>query len=182
MSEDLGGMSEAPGPSPDQAGAPDLASAAVRAAGAALLGAGIWIGSAGPIGLTWGLIAVAVFIGWLVGSATRSGAYGPRMRGRPTRTQEGATDRPAATRARSDPRVRGIAVAASLFAWVLGLVGVYLYSLAAIPDLAGLGPGGSDLSERIGSTSFVSFYAQQFGPIDLLEVAALVVAAWWTSR
>src|SRR3989304_79720 len=85
----------------------------LRAVGAAILGAGIWIGFAGPLSvtlglnITWGLVAVAAFIGWLIGSATRSGAHG-------------AEPRPSA------PSVRAIAVGGALFAWLAALVGGYL--------------------------------------------------------
>lgn len=129
-----------------QPAAPALPSAALRALGAALLGAGIWIGLAGPLNVTWGLIAVAVFVGWLVGSAAK---------------------------------VRQIAIGGALAAWGLGLVGVYLYSLATLP---GLGPPGTSLTERIAATPITAFYAQQFGPVDVVEAAALVAAAWWSAR
>lgn len=145
---------------------PDVAAASLRAVGAAILGAGIWIGFAGPLSVTLGLnitsglVAVAAFIGWLIGSATRSGAHG-------------AEPRPSA------PSVRAIAVGGALFAWLLALVGVYLYSLAALPSL---GPAGSSLAERMAATPIVDFYAQQLGPIDAVEVVVLLVAAWWSSR
>jgi hypothetical protein len=89
--------------------APGLAPAALRAVGAALLGAGIWIGLAGPFGVTWGLVAVALFVGWLIGSVTRS----------PT--------------GHSEPRVRAIAAAGGALAWLLALAGVYVY-LSAQPS------------------------------------------------
>jgi hypothetical protein len=135
--------------------APGSAAAALRALGAAVLGAGVWIGLAGPFAVTWGLLAVALFVGWLVGSAARSGATVPR------------------------PRLQAVAVGGALFAWVTALVGVYLYSLAALPSL---GPAGTSLSERIAATSIVSFYGQQFGPIDALEGAFVLLAAWWSAR
>ncbi len=128
----------------------------VRAIGAAVLGAGIWIGLAGPFGVTWGLLAVALFIGWLVGSATRGATPAPRMTTR-----------------------RAVAVGGALFAWLLALAGVYLYSLATLPSF---GPAGSSLGERIAATPITTFYAQQFGPLDVVDVALLVLAAWWTSR
>lgn len=138
-----------------ESAAPGLAPAALRAVGAALLGAGVWIGLAGPFAVTWGLLAVALFVGWLVGSAARSGSTA------------------------SGPRVRAIAVGGALFAWVLALAGVYLYSLATLPSL---GPAGASLSERIAATSILDFWGQQFGPIDALEGVLLVLAAWWSAR
>jgi len=154
MSEPIG--RDAP-PSAREGTAPTLhlLPAAARTLGAAVLGAGIWIGFAGPLQLTWGLVAVAVFVGWLVGSAARSGAKRP------------------------DGRVRAVAVGGALLAWPLSLVGVYLYSLAALP---GLGPAGSSLTERIAATPIVAFYAPQVGPIDVIEVLALLAAAWWSAR
>jgi hypothetical protein len=134
---------------------PSLAPAVLRAVGAAVLGAGVWIGLAGPLVVTWGLLAVALFVGWLVGSSARSGMTTP---------QSG---------------LRAVAVGGALFAWILALAGVYLYSLATLPSL---GPAGTSLSGRIAATSIFSFYGQQFGPIDALEGVLLVVAAWWSAR
>jgi hypothetical protein len=134
---------------------PGLAPAVLRAVGAAVLGAGVWIGLAGPFAVTWGLPAVALFVGWLVGSSARSGSTA------------------------SGSRLRAVAVGGALFAWVLALAGVYLYSLATLPSL---GPAGTSLSERIAATPILSFYGQQFGPIDALEGVLLVVAAWWSAR
>jgi hypothetical protein len=135
-----------------------LAQAALRAVGAAVLGAGVWIGLAGPFAVTWGLLAVALFVGWLVGSSARSG--------QPDRSGSGS-------------RIRAVAVSGALFAWVLALAGVYLYSLAALPSL---GPPGTSLSERIAATSILDFWGPQFGPIDVLEGVLLVLAAWWSAR
>jgi hypothetical protein len=115
----------------------------------------VWIGLAGPFAVTWGLLAVALFVGWLIGSAARSGASG------------------------SGRRIQAVAVGGALFAWLVALVGVYLYSLAALPSL---GPAATSLSERIAATPIVSFYAQQFGPIDALEAVLLQLAAWWSAR
>ena len=69
-----------PAAAPTDTSGPGIAPAALRAVGAAVLGAGIWIGLAGPLNVTWGLVAVAIFVGWLVGSETRTGARfrGPR--------------------------------------------------------------------------------------------------------
>lgn len=138
---------------------PGIAPAALRAVGAAVLGAGVWIGLAGPFAVTWGILAVALFVGWLVGSAARSEP----------------TTRPRAT----GSRLRAVAVGGALLAWVLALAGVYLYSLVALPSL---GPAGTSLSERIAATSIFAFYGQQFGPVDALEVVLLVLAAWWSAR
>jgi hypothetical protein len=145
--------------------APGLAAAAMRAIGAAVLGAGVWIGLAGPLGVTWGLLAVALFVGWLVGSSARSGS-----------PASGAT---ASAASAAGSRIRAVAVGGALFAWVLALAGVYLYSLATLPSL---GAAGTSLSERIAATSILDFWGQQFGPIDALEGVLLVLAAWWSAR
>ncbi len=88
---------------------PQLLPAAARTLGAAVLGAGIWIGSAGPLQLTWGLVAVAAFVGWLIGSAARSSAPRP------------------------DPRVRALAVGGAVLTWLISLIGVYVY-LSILPS------------------------------------------------
>jgi hypothetical protein len=137
---------------------PDLSAGLLRAVGAAVLGAGIWIGVAGPLGARAGLLAVALFVGWLVGSAARSGA-GAR-----------------------GPAVGGVAVAGGLLTWVLALVGVYVYSLAVIPDLPGGATAGADLVARMRETPITEFYAPQFGLLDVFQGVVLLVAAWWTAR
>lgn len=125
--------------------------AGLRALGAALLGAGIWIGLAGPLQFTWGLLAVAVFVGWLIGTAARS------------------------TTASPDRRVRIIAGAGGLLAWLASLVGVYLY-LSALP----YGPAQS--GHLVGSLSIVDYYAQNLSVLDLIEGLLAVAAAWWSAR
>jgi hypothetical protein len=77
--------------------------------------------------------------------------------------------------------VRWVAVAAAVLAWVLALIAIYLYSLAAIPALPGA-TGGGDLFQRIRETSILTFYAQSFGILDAIEGAVLVLVAWWSSR
>jgi len=152
----------------------DLAPAVARAIGAAILGAGIWIGLAGPLNVTWGLLAVAIFVGWLVGSATRSGAGA-----RAFATGVDSRGTGVAERRVPDRRLRFLAVGGALLAWLLALVGVYFYSLAALPSF---GAAGSTLPERIAGTPILAFYAQQFGPLDAIDAAALAAAAWWSAR
>jgi hypothetical protein len=149
--------------------ADDLWGAAFRAFGAAVIGAGIWAGLAGPLGLTVGIVVVAAFVGWLIGSAARSGWRAPRP----------SAAAPAVT---APAVVRRVAVAAAVVTWLLALVGVYVYSLAVIPGLPGTTGSGIDLGERIRETSIVSFYAQSFGPLDVIDAAVLFVSAWWSAR
>lgn len=132
--------------------------AALRTLGAALLGAGIWIGVAGPFGARLGLVAVAIFVGWLIGSSARQGA------------------------AATDGRLPAIAVGGGAVAWVLALVGVYVYSLAVIPDLPGATSAGSDLLTRLRDTPITAFYAPQVGLLDFLQGALLLGTAWWSAR
>ena len=148
----------------------DLWGVAFRAFGAALIGAGIWAGLAGPLGLTVGIVVVAAFIGWLIGSAARSGWRAPR----PTAGMQAVTAPP--------PAVRRIAVAAASVAWLLALIGVYVYSLAVIPGLPGTTGPVIDLGARIRETSIVSFYALSFGPLDVIDAAVLLITAWWSAR
>jgi len=155
---------------------------AIRAFGAAVLGAGVWAVAAGPLGVTVGLIVVAAFAGWLIGTAAR-GSDASRRR----RTRAGAAvDDGSSGRADADARrlrvVRTVAVSAAVFGWLLALVAVYLYSLAAIPGLPGGAAASTDLAERIRQTSIVAFYAQSFGLLDVLEGAILIATAWWAAR
>lgn len=128
-----------------------LVAAGMRAAGAAVVGAVAWTVLAGPVQLTWGIVAVAVAVGWFVGAAARSGAGG---RG---------------------SRVALVAGAAGALAWLLALVGVYVY-LAALPS------GAAESGGLTGSPSILDFYAGEFGLLDFVEGVAVVVAAWWSAK
>jgi hypothetical protein len=160
----------------------DLARAALRAFGAAVLGAAVWAVLGGPFGLTVGLVVVAAFVGWLIGSSARPASDARR---RPAAYRRSQVTAPAASSAQataSSPTVRRIAVAAAIVAWALALAGIYVYSLAAIPALPGGGGTGTDLGQRIRETPILTFYAQSFGILDAIEGAILIVAAWWSSR
>ena len=123
--------------------------AALRASGAALGGAVAWAVLGGPFGVTVGLVVVAAFVGWLIGTSARP--------------------------------VRWIAVAAALAAWLVALVAIYAFSLAAIPALPG-GADGTSLLDRLRETPILSFYGQSFGILDAIEGAVVIGVAWWSSR
>jgi hypothetical protein len=156
----------------------DLGRSATRAVSAALLGAFVWAVVGGPLGLTVGLLVVAAFVGWLIGSSARAGSV-PRRR--PGIVHPSPAPAPTRVRPAGPNAVRWIAVAAAVVAWLLALVAIYAYSLAAIPALPG-GTGGEDVFQRIRDTSILTFYAQSFGILDAIEAGVLVLAAWWSSR
>lgn len=159
----------------------DLAPAALRAFGAAVVGAAVWVVLGGPFGLTVGLVVVAAFVGWLIGSSARPASDARRRPAAYRRSQEAAPAASSPQAIASSPTVRRIAVAAAIIAWALALAGIYVYSLAAIPALPGGGTG-TDLGQRIRETPILTFYAQSFGILDAIEGAVLIVAAWWSSR
>lgn len=136
----------------------DVPAALLRTLGAALLGAGLWVFVGGPLGAHVGLLAIALFAGWMIGAAARSGAG-----------------------SRGGPAVP-VALAGALVAWALALTGVYVYSLAAIPGLPGADASGTDLVSRMRDTPIGTFYAAQFGLLDALEGVLLLGTAWWTAR
>jgi hypothetical protein len=159
----------------------DLGRAATRALGAALFGAFVWAVVGGPLGLTVGLLVIAAFVGWLIGSSARAGSV-PRSRPGIAHASTRPATAPAAPRPPAPDAVRWIAVAAAVLAWVLALIAIYLYSLAAIPALPGAIGGGADIFQRIRETSIFTFYAQSFGILDAIEAGVLVLVAWWSSR
>ncbi|OGN81041.1 MAG: hypothetical protein A2X23_10340 [Chloroflexi bacterium GWC2_73_18] len=146
-----------PDPSaPPATAPPDLRAAALYGAGVAPLGAGLWIGAT-ALDVQAGLLAVAIFAGWLIGTTTTAGAWRGAARGR-------------------DRRVTLLALTAAGAAWLTAQAGGYLYQMATTPGAT------TTLGERIATTSILDFYAQQASPLDALALAVLLAVAAWSAR
>jgi hypothetical protein len=110
-----------------------------------------------PIGLTWGLIAVGVGGGWLIGRAVRHGAW----RGLP------------------HPRnwsLRILAVVLALVAWLIGMFVSYVMSQLLLAGAA------QPLLERISPAGFSEYTAQIYDIFHGIAMGALAIMAWRTTR
>ncbi len=123
---------------------------------AALAVALVWLLLAGVADISWGLIAVAVAGAWLIGSWVTYGCWGE-------------VAHPASVRSRE------LAVAFSLGAWLAGWVGTYLWTRIILPGST------LDLAGRIAQTPFTAWFGALFGPVEVLELVAFAVVAWWTA-
>lgn len=110
-----------------------------------------------PVGLTWGLIAVGIGGGWIIGKAVSHGAW----RGLP------------------HPRnwsLRIMAVALALVAWVLGMAVSYVMSQVLLADAT------LPLLERISAIGFSEYMTQTYDVFHGLAMGALAIMAWRTAR
>jgi len=124
---------------------------------AALAVTAAWVLLAGLADVSWGMIAVAVAGGWLIGSWSAYGGWGE------------APHVPAV-------RLRQLAAGLALGAWVLGWIGTYLWTRAILPSST------LDLAGRIQQTPFTSWFAGLFGPVEALEVVVIAAMAWRAAR
>jgi hypothetical protein len=129
---------------------------ALAAVGSALLYGFFW----GTGLLQFGLVAVAIMLGWLIGAAVRYAAW----RGLPHH---------------STRRLQLFGAALGVAAWFGGAVVAYLVSRALLPD--------SDLSfaERLEDLPFWAFMDQQYeagGLVHAIALAALAIMGWRTAR
>ena len=111
----------------------------------------------GVLDLDVGLLVPAAFGGWLVGVATRAGAW-PAGRALPSRA------------------VRGLAVALAAFAWLAGQFGAYVLSLVLRPDSS------LTFDQRVAQSSFLDWLSPQLSLLQVLELLLLCGIAWYSSR
>lgn len=136
---------------------PNLRRGAEFGAVAALAVVAAWLVLGGIFDASWGLIVAGVAGGWLIGAWTGFGAW-----------SEGA---------RGSHRAPGaVAVTLALFAWLGGTVAVYLWTRAILPGST------QPFGERLAAVPFPSYLAGFFGPVEVLEIAALVAVAWYEAR
>jgi hypothetical protein len=114
----------------------------------------------GAVELQWGLIAVAIMLGWVIGAAVRHGAW----RGQP------------------HPTTRRLQLLAGVFgglAWLGGAFVAYLVSRALLAE--------SDLSfvQRLEALPFGNYMNQQYeagGIVHAIGLAAPAIMSWRTAR
>jgi hypothetical protein len=109
-----------------------------------------------PIGLTWGLIAIGIGGGWIIGKAVSHGAW----RGLP------------------HPRnwsLRILAVVLSLVGWVLGMFVSYVMSQVLLEGAA------LPLLERLSGIGFSEYMTQTYDVFHGIAMGALAIMAWRTA-
>jgi hypothetical protein len=129
------------------------------------------IGVALAYGLFWGagilhfgLIAIAVMSGWIIGAAVRHGAWRAAWKETwhvPSR------------------RLKALGVTFAVVAWFGGALVAYVVSRALLPE--------SDLSftERLAALTFGEYMTQQYeagGLIHALSLAVMAIMGWRTAR
>jgi len=136
---------------------PNLRRGTAFGAVAALVVVAAWLVLGGIFGASLGLIVAGVAGGWLIGAWTAFGAW-----------SEGA---------RGSHRAPGVVAGTlALFAWFGGTVAVYLWTRAILPGSA------RPFGERLAEVPFPGYLAGFFGPVEELEIAALVAVAWYEAR
>jgi hypothetical protein len=136
----------------------DLFGGVVFGLAGAVIGALAWMVAAGPFALTWGLIGMAAIVGWLVGSAVGWGAWnraGPR---------------------RTHPVVRALAIGFGFLAWLGGTYLAYLWQLAVSAEAS------EPIAQRIAEQDFTRWLPSQFGALQVVQLAAIAILAWRSSR
>jgi hypothetical protein len=154
--------SAAPAPerysTPAPAARSDLFGAVVYGLAGAVLVAIVWLVAAGTLALTWALVGVAAFGGWVVGSAVGWGAWnrtGPR---------------------RTHPVARLIAIALALLAWLGGTYLAYLWKLVVSAR------ADEPVAQRLAEQDFARWLPSEFGPLQIAQLAVIALLAWWSSR
>jgi hypothetical protein len=110
-----------------------------------------------PVGLTWGLIAVAVMGGWVIGAAVRSGAWRGQLH----------------ERARS---LQLLAVVLGIFSWLGGMFVSYVLSQALFPDAA------TPLMERLSAAGFAAYIDGTDRILNIVSLSALAFVGWRSAR
>ena len=136
---------------------PRWARATVYGLLAAAGGAAVWLVAAGLLGLSGGLMVLAIVLAWGIGTAIRVGAWG-------------SAQHPA------DGRTGVLAIALGVSTWLAGMCLVYLYSLATRPDSA------LSLADRLAGTPFLDWLAPQLLPLAPVELAAFILVGWLAAR
>ncbi|HVM29262.1 MAG TPA: hypothetical protein VM305_00625 [Candidatus Limnocylindrales bacterium] len=110
-----------------------------------------------PVELEWGLIAVAIGGGWIIGRAINHGAW----QGRP------------------HPRnwsLRILAVVLAIVAWLVGMFVSYVFGQLLLEGAT------QPLLERISPAGFSEYMAQVYAIHHGIAMAALAIMAWRTTR
>jgi len=141
----------------ERADHPRSAKGYLLGAGAALAMAVLYAVAAEVLGLTFGLLAVGFFGGWLIGEAVSYGAWS----GQP------------------HLRVRALQVGAAAIAalgWLVGLVLAYVVSQVLLPSAT------TPVVERVTMSGFFDYVAGAFDFVRVVHLVSLVAAAFMAWR
>ncbi|HUG46858.1 MAG TPA: hypothetical protein VMP67_00415 [Candidatus Limnocylindria bacterium] len=114
----------------------------------------------GVLNLQYGLIAVAIMLGWVIGAAIRRGAW--------ARAAHPATR-----------RLQVLGAVLGVVAWLGGAFVAYLSSRLVLPGSS------ASLAERLADLPFGEFMTQQYeagGIAHAVAFAALAIMGWRTAR
>ncbi len=136
---------------------PDMVRATLFGAATALLTSVLAAALNAGLNLLVGVAVVAALGGWLIGRAVRRGAWSGRAHV-------------------PSPAPLLLAVLLALAAWLVGEIGAYLLSLAALQDSVRSFP------ERIAALPFLDWLSPQFGPLEIISLFLLAGLAWFSSR
>jgi len=128
--------------------------------------AGLWLATAGILGVTSGLLVVAIAGGYLVGLAVSAGwSADPSVNGPAPGVAEGA-GRP------TDRRPQLLAALLGAAAWLVGTYLAYLWGLFARPASS------APFIDRVRESPFLETLAAQLSVLELLQIGILVLVAW----
>jgi uncharacterized protein YjeT (DUF2065 family) len=133
----------------------------------------------GVVQLSLGLIAVAVFGGWLIGTAVRRGVLARRA---PQPSAGPAAGPPAESRSGERPWPNGTSITAALLGLAAWIAGLYI-AFAFTQLMEGTGP----FAERLSPANFAGFIdallaAPDQQLIQVAVVAALLVVGAYSAR
>jgi hypothetical protein len=112
---------------------------------------------ADPFGLSWGLIIVGLFGGWIIGSAVAHGAWRGRFH-------------------LIVPRVRWLSVLLAIIGWVAAAAVAYVGSQLFYQGAA------SPLAERVSFGGFIEYLNGTVFSPSILGLAAMAFVAWRSAR
>lgn len=110
-----------------------------------------------PVDLTWGLIAVGIGGGWLIGWAVTAAAWGEDAH-------------------LPDRRLKLLGAALGLVSWLVAMFVAYVMGQALLQDAT------LTLLERLSLEGFGEYVGQTYALYHALALAALTIMAWRTAR
>jgi hypothetical protein len=110
-----------------------------------------------PIGLTWGLVAIAFVGGMVVGASVKRGAWSKRPHN-------------------PSIRIQLLAALIALGAWIVGLFLAYFFSQAFFPEAT------TPLLDRVSIAGFSDYFVGLFEQIRLIHAASLAAVAFMAWR
>lgn len=112
---------------------------------------------ADPFGLSWGLIVVGLFGGWLIGTAVAQGAWSGRFH-------------------LVVPRIRWLSTLIAVLTWVTASVVAYIASQLFYQGAA------TPLGDRLSLSGFIEYVNGTVFSPSILGLAAMAFIAWRSAR